>query len=88
MLLTETQWRALTRLYVAGKRGIAYRGRGYPDAGPWSDLRVLRDNDPPLMREVTRSGDVRGQHFVVITDAGKRFYEDNERMYLVFYPPA
>jgi hypothetical protein len=88
-LLTEAQWRVLTRLYVAGKAGIPYEGRSYGDAGPWPVLRELRDNDPPLAREVVRlRGDKRGQNFVVITEAGAKYYEDNQRLYNVFYPPG
>ena len=51
-LLTEAQWRALRQLYIAGRAGIPYDGRGYGKAGPWPVLRQLRDRQPPLVREV------------------------------------
>jgi hypothetical protein len=86
-LLTEAQWRALRQLYIAGRAGIPYDGRGYGKAGPWAVLRQLRDREPPLMREVYRPQS-ETQNLVVITDAGARFYEENERLYDAFYPPT
>lgn len=86
-LLTREQWETLRRLYIAGKKGILADRAGYGKAGPWPILMYLRDYDPPLAREVLRS-EHGGHYAVVITDAGAEFYEHNERMYDVFYPPV
>ncbi|NLF75213.1 MAG: hypothetical protein GX573_05905 [Chloroflexi bacterium] len=84
-LLTEAQWRALRQLYIAGRAGIPYDGRGYGKAGPWPVLRQLRDRQPPLVREVWRpQSEI--QNLMVITEAGVTFYEANERLYDAFYP--
>lgn len=87
-LLSREQWQALRRLYGAGRRGIKYEQGRYDQAGSWSVLMQLRDHDPPLIREATRSDD-RGQmeYIVVITEAGIQFYEANEKLHDLFYPP-
>lgn len=87
-MLSREEWQALRRLYGAGKRGIKYERGSYDQAGSWSVLLQLRDHDPPLMRESSRSDD-RGQleYVVVITEAGIRFYEENEEIHDLFYPP-
>ncbi|MBN2303635.1 MAG: hypothetical protein JXQ72_04120 [Anaerolineae bacterium] len=87
-MLTQTQWRALRRLYIAGKTGIPADGSGYGAAGTWDALLPLRDHEPPLVREVFRTvGHYKGQYMAVITDAGVEFYDKNERRYNLFYPP-
>ena len=86
-LFNENQWRTLRRLYIADRKGIAASGAGYVRAGAWDALRYLRDYDPPLVREqFDTSGDFQGQYRVVITGAGIRFYEQNQRLYDAFYP--
>lgn len=87
-MLTESEWRLLTRLYAAGRRGIPYSGGNYGSTDAWSALQTLRRRDPPLAREVTRL-DPRNStthYLIMITDAGRRFYERNQRRYRIFYP--
>jgi hypothetical protein len=73
---------------VPGRRGIKFRGGSYEQAGSWSVLLQLRDHDPPFIRESARSDD-RGQleYVVMITEAGIQFYEANEDLHDLFYPP-
>jgi hypothetical protein len=88
-MLEREEWRALTRLYVAGQRGIEYDGVGYRAAGSWAVLKALRDYNPILAREITRL-DPRNStmHYViVITDAGIHFYEKKRRLYNNLYSP-
>jgi hypothetical protein len=88
-LLTQDEWAVLLRLYVVGKIGIPADESGYRAAGPWSAVRMLRDQDPPLVREVFRLHDDTGHRCrVVITEAGVRFYETKQRQYNVLYPPG
>jgi hypothetical protein len=88
-LLSRDQWCALRKLYIAGQDGIPFDGVGYRDAGSWKVLVELRELDPPFLREVFRPSRVegRGQHLVIITDAGERFYDQNEELHNAFYPP-
>lgn len=88
-LLSRDEWLTLSRLYVAGRRGITGNGHSYPAAGTWQTLRALRDYTPTLAREVFRH-DERGQmyYLVMITEAGEEFYERNERLYKIIYPDA
>lgn len=87
-MLSEAEWRLLTLLYSAGRRGVEYKGTSYGGVA-WSALVGLRDHDPPLAREVTRP-DPRNHttHYVVmITDAGEKYYERRRQRYNVLYPP-
>lgn len=91
-LLTETEWRLLTKLYAAGKTGIEYAGGAYGGAEgageSYRALQTLRAHNPALAREITRP-DPRNnttRYLIMITDAGTRFYERNRRRYRVFYP--
>ncbi|NLX10857.1 MAG: hypothetical protein GXY36_14485 [Chloroflexi bacterium] len=87
-LLPREQWEALRRLYSAGKRGIQHDGIRYGEAGRWDVLRALRDHEPPLAREVYRvDPHLGGLYLVVITEAGERFYDANEELHNLFYPP-
>lgn len=89
-LLSETQWIALKRLYVAGRQGIKTSGRSYREAGAWADLMALRNQNPPLAREMVRlDPDNQTTHYLVmITDAGERFFERHRRLYNSLYPPG
>lgn len=88
-LLSREEWETLTRLYAAGQRGIDAQGGRYPAAGSWDALRALRDADPPLARELFRRDETAQTlvFYVAITEAGRRYYEKNRRMYNLFYPP-
>jgi hypothetical protein len=86
-MLTRDEWKALTRLYVAGRQGIKYNGAGYDAAGSWAALKALREHDPVLAREVTRLDPANStmHYLVVITDAGVQFYEKKRRLYNMLY---
>jgi hypothetical protein len=87
-MISEAEWRLLTLLYAAGNHGVEYHGHSY-GAVSWSVLVGLRDHNPPLAREITRL-DPRHHtthYFVIITDAGERFYERSRQRYNVLYPP-
>ncbi len=87
-MLSQAEWRLLTRLYGEGKSGIAYEGRGYAGVS-WSALLALRRHNPPLAREVTRP-DPRNNtthYLIVITEAGEEFYENHHQTYNALYPP-
>jgi hypothetical protein len=87
-MLSEAEWRLLTLLYAAGRHGLEYHGHAY-DGVSWSALVGLREHDPPLAREITRL-DPRNHtthYFVIITNAGERFYEHRRRRYNILYPP-
>ncbi len=88
-LLSEAQWRLLSRLYAAGRQGIPYRGRDYGMPGAFDALQGLRHRDPPLAREITRlDPENNTTHYLIqITDAGVRYYERHRRRYMLFYPP-
>jgi hypothetical protein len=89
-MLTEAEWKALTRLYAAGARGAEYDGVSYGDAGAWATLIQLRQHEPPLAREITRMDPAhRTMHYlVIITEAGERYYERNRRLYNALYAEA
>ena len=86
-LLSEEQWKTLTRLYGLGSVGAEYNGTGYGDVGSWAVIAQLRDHDPTLAREITRLDPVnnRMRYLVIITEAGERFYEENRRFYNPLY---
>lgn len=87
-LLSETEWRLLTKLYAAGRAGIEYTGSAYGEGESFRALQTLRSHTPPLAREITRP-DPRNNtmhYLIMITDAGVSFYERNRRRYMVFYP--
>ena len=88
-LLSEEQWKTLTRLYGLGLVGAEYNGKGYSGVGSWAVIAQLRDHDPTLAREVTRLDPVnnRVRYLVIITEAGERFYEENRRFYNTLYAP-
>ncbi|SRR5690554_4308578 len=86
-MLTEAQWRALRRLYDAGRRGIPASPSGYPSAGAWAVLKSLRDRDPPFITEAYDPKKGYGARpVVVITLAGIRYYERHQRLYNALYP--
>lgn len=89
-MLTREQWVTLTRLYVADRRGIEHDGTGYGAAGSWDAIKALRDHTPTLAREVTQLDphNEKMRYLVVITDAGRAFYERKRRQYRVLYPPS
>jgi len=88
-LLSKAQWIALKRLYVAGRQGIKTNGRSYSEAGSWVDLMELRNQNPPLAREIFRldPNNQTTHYLVMITDAGERFFERHRRLYNTLYPP-
>ena len=52
-------------------------------------LRKLREHIPPLAREAYRPNTRNEpQYFIVITESGEQFYEENERLHDMFYPPG
>ncbi len=60
----------LDLLCQAGKRGLLWQ-KGHYGGVPWYVLQPFRENDPPLIAEILhRSGDLRGQYAVVLTDYG------------------
>lgn len=87
-MLSKEEWRALVRLYIAGKRGIAHNGTDYGDAGSWTVIKALHEHTPVLAREVTRLDPQNNttHYLVVITEAGHQFYERKRRLYNVLYP--
>jgi hypothetical protein len=88
-LLTEAQWKTLTRLYAAGRAGVEYDGSGYGGVGSWAVIMQLRDHEPTLVREIARldPGNNRVRYLVIITEAGERFYEQHHRFYNALYMP-
>jgi hypothetical protein len=88
-LLSEEQWKTLTRLYGLGSVGAEYNGTGYGNVGSWGVITQLRDHDPTLVREITRldPANNRTRYLVIITEAGERFYEQNRRFYNALYAP-
>lgn len=87
-MLSEAEWRLLTLLYGAGKRGLEYHGHAY-DGVSWPALVALHDHNPPLAREITRL-DPRNhttRYFVIITNAGEHFFERRRQRYNLLYPP-
>ena len=86
-LLSQPQWIALTRLYAAGEKGIPYHAGAYAEAGSWPTIKQLRDHEPSLAREITRLDPYNQttHYLVIITDAGKQFYEKHRRFYNAIY---
>ena len=86
-LLSEEQWKTLTRLYGLGLVGAEYNGSGYGNVGSWAVITQLRDHDPTLVREITKldPANNRVRYLVIITEAGERFYQQNRRFYTALY---
>jgi hypothetical protein len=86
-MFNKAEWKALTRLYIAGRQGIRHTGSGYGAAGSWAALKALREHDPILAREVIRLDPANStmHYLMVITDAGVKFYEKKRRLYNALY---
>lgn len=89
--LKERQWEALAAAYVAGDEGVQKDENlnygGFSWEWTWLRLRDYYDTGRGLIKERRKAKPTfKGNHEIVLTDAGREFYRENWQRYRELYP--